>query len=203
MTQNAPARSTVYTLGHSNHTPEHFIELLKAHAIGVLADVRSQPYSKYAVDYNVEALKRTLDAHGIQYLFLGQELGGRPPEPEYYDAEGYVRYDRVAASKRFQDGVERLLQGLARFRVALMCSEEEPASCHRRLLIARVLAERGVEVLHIRGDGRLRTEAEVREDEVPAGERGQGLLFEVQETPPWRSAQSVSPERAPRNSSGP
>jgi uncharacterized protein (DUF488 family) len=203
MAQNAPARLTVYTLGHSNHTPEHFVELLKAHAIGVLADVRSSPYSKYAVDYNAEALKRTLGAHGFQYLFLGQELGGRPPEPEYYDEEGYVRYDRVAASERFQDGLERLLKSLARSRVALLCSEEDPASCHRRLLVSRVLAERGVEVLHIRGDSRLQTEAEVREDEAPAGERGQGLLFEVQETPPWRSAQSVSPGRGPGSSSEP
>ncbi|MCY3023281.1 MAG: DUF488 domain-containing protein [Planctomycetota bacterium] len=199
----SPAKAlTIHTLGHSNVPVEHFLGLLTQHGVQLVADVRSSPYSKFAVDYNAAPLKRVLVAAGLAYLYLGQELGGRPPEAEYYDAQGYVLYDRIAASPRFRSGLEQLLTEAARARVALLCSEESPAECHRRLLLARVLAERGVNVLHIRGDGRVQTEADVRREAVPAKDRSQQLLFEVEEAPAWKSAHSVSREDQPRNSSG-
>ena len=146
---------TVYTIGHSNHTNEHFFETLKSRGIEVLVDVRSSPYSRYATWFNRDPLKTSLGAAGIRYLFLGDSIGGRPERLEFYDDEGYVRYDRLAASPEFLEGVERLLRGAAEYRVVLMCSEEDPTECHRNLLIGRVLADRGVEVIHIRGNGRL------------------------------------------------
>ena len=92
---------------------------------------------------------------------MGRELGGRPAGAEFYDQEGHVLYSRVAESSLFLEGLERLQEGLREFRLALLCSEENPAACHRRLLVGRVLAERGVAIDHIRGDGRLQSEAEL------------------------------------------
>jgi uncharacterized protein (DUF488 family) len=98
----------------------------------------------------------------IRYVFMGDALGGRPTPRECYDAEGKVLYHKVEEQEFYRQGIERLLDGIARFRVCLLCSEEDPIRCHRRLLIARTLIRRGVEVRHIRGRGSLEYEAEVQ-----------------------------------------
>lgn len=182
----------LFTVGHSNHTLDAFIALLKKHAIEVLADVRSSPYSKYVTHFNREELQHALPQAGIKYLFLGKELGGRPDGSEYYDDEGYVRYWRVAESSVFLDGVQRLESGLKKFRVAIMCSEENPAICHRQLLVGRVIARRGIPITHIRGDGSLEP-AEVAFE--------QGSLFDSPEDSPWKSLRSVSPRKTLPSSS--
>src|SRR4051794_26625685 len=130
---------TVYSIGHSSHPSEVFTELLGKHAIQVLVDVRSAPYSRYAPQFDREFLHRMLHAVGIKYLFLGRELGGRPDNQAYYDSDGRVVYSRMTADGAFVSGIERLERGMAEYRVALMCGEEDPAHCHRRLLVARVL----------------------------------------------------------------
>ena len=100
----------LFTIGHSNHTQEHFVQLLQQQGVEVLADVRSQPWSSYSPQFNVEPLKAALQAVGIRYLFLGDQLGGRPEEAEFYDDQGYVLYHRVAESPRFCAGIDRLLR---------------------------------------------------------------------------------------------
>ena len=150
-----------YTIGHSNHTVEHFLGLLKAHDIQVVVDARSQPYSKYATQFDHETLKPALQDAGIRYLYLGRELGGRPEGEEFYDSTGHVLYDRVSAPGIFQEGLSRLERGIREYNVALLCAEENPAACHRRLLVGRVLLDRGIQVEHIRGDGRIQSEEEV------------------------------------------
>ena len=105
MENKATASPRVLTIGHSNHTVEHFLGLLKAHAVQVVVDARSQPYSKYATQFDHEALKLALQDAGIRYLYLGRELGGRPEGDEFYDGEGHVLYDRVAATSPFSRGV--------------------------------------------------------------------------------------------------
>src|SRR6266704_531425 len=92
---------TVYTAGHSSHSIELFMELLTKHAIQVLVDVRSAPYSRYAPQFDHDLLPRSLNQKGIRYLFLGRELGGRPDKPEYYDADGHVLYSRITADPLF------------------------------------------------------------------------------------------------------
>jgi uncharacterized protein (DUF488 family) len=77
----------------------------------------------------------------------------------------------------------------------MMCSEEDPSGCHRRLLVARVLASRGAQVLHIRADGRLQTEAEVATEELRKKLGDQRPLFDIAEAAPWRSIRSVLPKR--------
>jgi len=189
----------VFTIGHSNHSADIFFDLLRQHAIEVVVDTRSQPRSKYSPQFDTEALKVDLPRIGIKYLFMGKELGGRPEGAEYYDPEGHVLYDRVADSRCFQDGLARLMNGIGEFRVAMMCSEENPAACHRRLLVGRVLGERGVEVIHIRGDGRLLPETELAALESAGDD--QLALFEYTSTPEWKSVPSVLPKKRPSGSS--
>lgn len=195
----ATALPRVFTIGHSNHTVEHFLDLLKSHAVQVVVDTRSQPYSKYATQFDHEPLKASLQSAGIRYLYLGRELGGRPEGDEFYDAEGHVQYDRVAATQLFQEGLSRLEQGVREFRVAMLCAEENPAACHRRLLVGRVLLDHGVRVDHIRGDGRIQTEDEVAAEADP--DRDQLSLFQKAEAEPWKSIPSVSRKKRPSNSS--
>jgi uncharacterized protein (DUF488 family) len=187
------------TIGHSNHPFEFFLGLLRDQRVELVADTRSQPYSKYAPQYDQEALRAALAASGIRYLFFGRELGGRPSGAEFYDAEGHVLYDRVAASPLFQEGLARLEKDLRELRVALLCSEENPAACHRRLLIGRVLGEHGFDIQHIRGNGRLQPEAELLHEET--GDDSQLSLFEHDVIREWKSIPSVLPKKRQSSSS--
>ena len=148
------ARHPVLTIGHSTHSLEAFVALLRQHGVTALADVRSAPFSRFNPQYNKEALDRGLEAHGIKYLFLGRELGARSDDRSRYE-NGRVQYARLARTELFRSGVERVVRGANDYRVALMCAEKEPLECHRTLLVARALAERGVVVEHILADGRL------------------------------------------------
>ena len=161
MENNPASTPRVLTVGHSNHTLAHFLELLSLHGVQVAVDVRSAPYSKYAKQFDYENLKTALEKSPIRYLYLGRELGGRPKQTEFYDQQGHILYDRVVASLLFQEGVARLERGIREYRVALLCAEENPSACHRRRLVGRVLLSRGIQVEHIRGDGRIQTEHEL------------------------------------------
>jgi hypothetical protein len=199
--QAGDAQRCLYTIGHSNHPLDTFLGLLDAHDIQVLVDVRSQPYSKYTPHFASRPLKAAVTAREILYLYLGKELGGRPDGAEFYDADGHVRYDLVAQSPLFLDGIARLEQGIHRYRVAVMCAEEDPAGCHRRLLIGRVLAARGTTVLHIRADGSLQPEEEFRATDAPPRAGSQLTLFPDEEVREWRSIRSVFRKEPPPTSS--
>lgn len=183
----------LFTLGHSNHSPDRFKQLLSEYRIEVLVDVRSWPHSRYVEWADRARLPDVVRAAGARYLFLGKELGGRPEAAEFYDSAGHVMYGKVAESDLFRSGIERLCRGAAHYRVAIMCSEEDPTSCHRRLLVAKVLLEEGLTITHIRGDGR----AEVESEPI---DLSAGSLFDDEESL-WRSSLSVSPRRPPRISS--
>ena len=148
----------IRTIGHSRHSAERFVELLGMHSITRLIDVRSHPASKWSPQFGKAALMRTLARHAIDYVFLGRELGGRPEGAQFYRADGGVDYERRAQANDFRAGVERLV-ALGREREsAILCAEEDPARCHRRLLITPALQRAGVAVVHVRGDGRLEVE---------------------------------------------
>ena len=169
----------------------------------MIVEVRSHPFSKYATHFDTPVLSAALERAGMRYVFLGRELGGRPAGGAFYDDDGYVLYARVAASPRFREGVRRLLEWVEPYRLAILCSEEDPASCHRRLLVGRVLSEEGIDVTHIRGDGRVQTEAElVQSEQAARPDAGQLRLFDDAEDPPWRSTRSVL-RRGPRTTSSP
>jgi uncharacterized protein (DUF488 family) len=184
---------SVFTIGHSNHSAEKFAGLLKRHEIEVLVDTRSHPYSRHAPHFNIRDIVATLSDDSIGYLFLGPELGGRPEEKEFYDAEGRVDYALIEKSQPFLDGIHRLEKEIRARRVALLCSEEDPAGCHRRLLVGRALSERGIVVRHIRGDGSVEAEGETIGD--------QPVLFPEIEVSVRKSIRSVLRRRRRPSSS--
>ena len=143
----------VFTIGHSNHSLDAFLALLRANGVEEVADVRSSPHSRYTPHFSYRALSEALEDAGIGYVFLGGELGGRPRDRSCYDADGRVDYERVAQTDAFDDGIRRIVWAADERRVALMCAEKEPLDCHRTLLVARALVERGVSVGHILADG--------------------------------------------------
>lgn len=148
--------NSVFTIGHSTHSAEAFLALLRQHKVEAVADVRSFPFSRFNPQFNRDALDDFLKANGIHYVFLGQELGARSDDRACY-VLGRVQYARLAQTPLFKMGLERVLQGAARYRVALMCAEKEPLECHRTLLVSKALEARGQPVLHIHADGRLET----------------------------------------------
>lgn len=143
----------VFTIGHSNHTFETFLGLLRSHSITALADVRSAPYSRSNPDFNREFLKAKLAEAGIAYVFLGRELGARPEGAQFY-RQGRVQYRVLAQSPEFRAGLDRVLKGAQTQRLALLCAEKEPLECHRTLLVSRELVALGASVVHIHADGK-------------------------------------------------
>jgi uncharacterized protein (DUF488 family) len=145
----------IYTVGHSNHPIERFIGLLQPHGITALADVRSTPYSRFNPQFRREKLQATLAAAGIQYVFLGEELGARSNDSTVYDADGRVSYALLAKTDLFRRGIARLKTGMADHRISIMCAEREPLDCHRTILVSRELVREAVPVSHILADGSL------------------------------------------------
>lgn len=189
----------LFTIGHSNVALDDFLSLLQRHGIQAVADVRTVPRSRYVPHFNAGQLRDALARCDIGYLPFGRELGGRPEGAGFYDAQGHVHYDRLAASPAFGAGIDRVLAGAQTQRVALLCSEEDPARCHRHLLIARVLAKRGVAVSHIRRDGRIETESDLTAREI--SDAPQGTLFDG--GPGERQWKSPRPVRSPPPSGNP
>jgi uncharacterized protein (DUF488 family) len=146
----------IMTIGHSNHSFEKLAELLREHHVNAVADVRSAPYSRMHHQFDREQLSEELKAKGIAYSFLGEELGGRPKDDACYE-HGRVQYQRVATTENFKRGIQRVLDGAQRYRIALMCAEREPLECHRGLLIAPELEKVGVSIVHIHSNGSLET----------------------------------------------
>lgn len=145
----------VFTIGHSNHSLDTFVSFLRTQGILDVIDVRSAPYSRYVPHFNKEAIEGALADHRIDYLFLGGELGGRPLDYSCYGDDGKVDYDRLANTEWFDEGIRRIIWRADNRAVVLMCSEKEPLDCHRTILIANALVERGVDVRHILADGGL------------------------------------------------
>ena len=177
------------TIGHSNHDLGSFIGLLGQEGIEFVVDVRSYPYSRHAAHFNREDLQAALRSHTIRYLFLGGELGGRPSRPEHYDAEGHALYGPMAREPSFERALARVLEGAKKHRIALVCSEGDPRDCHRRLLVGKVLTERGAELRHILRDGSV-----VVERSVDLEASNAPTLF-GEDQRQWRSTRSVSHRR--------
>jgi len=147
-------REAVFTIGHSTQPQDRLIALLQEHRIQALGDVRSAPYSRVNPQFNREELTLVLRAHGIRYVFLGKELGARSEDPTCYE-NGKIRYDCLARTGLFRYGLQRIQEGMKKYKLAIMCAERDPIECHRGILIARHLVELGLGVQHILGNGSL------------------------------------------------
>lgn len=153
----------LFTIGHSNHNIKTFIELLQKHEITALADVRSHPYSRYLPDYCQAQLKNHLESKKIRYVFLGQELGARPEDQSCY-IDGKAIYEKIVATDLFTDGLRRILKGIkSRHRIALMCAEKDPMTCHRAILVCPQLKEYDLDIQHIQSDGNLESHRELED----------------------------------------
>jgi uncharacterized protein (DUF488 family) len=154
----------VFTIGHSNHSLEHFTGLLRSQNISVICDVRSSPYSKYSPQFNKDIIARAMSDVDIEYVFLGRELGARRTEKSCY-VEGQARYDLIARLPVFQKGLEQVLQRIETRVTVLMCSEADPLTCHRTILLCRELMKicSDLRITHILGDGTTETHEHAQE----------------------------------------
>lgn len=170
----------LFTIGHSNHPVEVFIELLRKHGVTAVGDVRSHPYSRYVPQYSREALKTVLTHSEIAYVFLGKELGARSENPACYK-QGKVQYDCLANQPQFAEGVKRVIDGMRRHNIALMCAEKDPLECHRTLLVARKLHEAGIEIAHIHADGSLEEHGALESRLLNVSKLPEGDMFKTRD----------------------
>jgi len=171
---------TPFTIGHSSHDWESFLALLRQHGIPLVADVRSRPVSMRFPHFSQPELEANLRVAGIGYLFLGEELGGRPDDPQAYRVDGLVDYRQRRKSHAFQQGLERVEAELEKNSLALLCAEEDPIECHRFLMICPELVALGLEPQHIRKHGSLEAQRAAEDRLLEAngfGDVASGSLF--------------------------
>lgn len=169
----------VLTIGHSTQSYEEFLRRLKIAGVTAIGDVRSAPYSRHLPHFNRETLKQELEVDGVRYVFLGDELGGRPKDKRFF-CGGVADYEKMATTDAFKHGLDRVAAGAKKHKIALMCSEHDPMDCHRCLLVGRALAERDFLVRHILGNGQIITHREIEEKLLEASGRTEDL-FETRE----------------------
>ncbi len=177
-----PPTTRLFTIGHSTHSAEKFIELLTRHGIDAVADVRSSPYSKFNPQFNRDILERTLEANHIAYRFLGKELGPRSDDSACCK-DGKMSYPLLSATPLFRQGLHRLRNGMAQYRIALMCAERDPIACHRMILICGHIRFENIEIHHILADGDLESN----------GDAEKRLLHQLQTEDPSRFEGSGDP----------
>jgi uncharacterized protein (DUF488 family) len=185
----------LFTVGHSNHPIEHFLALLRRHAVEAVADVRSRPYSRFVPHFGKERLARLLAEEGLGYAFLGRELGGKPARGDPPQAR--LDYRTRIREPSFARGIESLLQAAAERRVALMCRERDPLECHRLHLICRYLEPMDLAMRHILPDGELEAQTATKRRLLERVESRQLGLFGTAEGWCW-GVQDHSRRRLPR-----
>jgi uncharacterized protein (DUF488 family) len=154
----ALCNDTIYTIGHGNRNIEYFLSLLKKYEIDLVVDVRTYPYSRFHTQFRQAALENSLKNENIQYLFLGEELGGRPKNPEMY-ANGKVNYAAVKQTELFRSGIEKVKElAYEGIRLALMCSESDHNHCHRKHMLTGEFISDEFKVIHINKQGDLEEE---------------------------------------------
>lgn len=177
---------TIFTIGHSTRSIEEFIDLLKAHSIKLLVDVRRFPASRRYPHFNQATLARSLETAGIDYRHMTALGGRRPSKPDSINLgwrnAGFRGYADYMQTEEFWGAVEEIMRYGERKRTAIMCAEAVPWRCHRNL-ISDALVIRGRPVSHILSASKvdhhtLTSFAKVSEQKLlyPA-ETGQPSLF--------------------------
>ena len=194
----------VLSIGHSTLPYERFLELLRRYSVTAVADVRTAPYSRHSPQFNRDALRKELRQDGIAYVFLGQELGGRPKDKQLF-CDGVADYEKMARVADFAKGLERVVEGAKKYRIAMMCSEHDPLDCHRCLLVGRALHAHGIAVRHILSDGSVVDQAAIEERLMELSQRTDADLFASREqrvTEAYRERASKVAYAENRSSSG-
>jgi len=154
--------ATLYSIGHSNHSVDQFIFLLKSKGINCLVDIRSTPYSQRLSQFNRESITKDLAKETILYQYMGDNLGGRYTNPALLTGDGQVDYGKVMQENSFQKGLDELVKlASSGKKVAFMCAEKDPFDCHRFALISRALVLKGQHVCHIMADGKVIEQADI------------------------------------------
>jgi uncharacterized protein (DUF488 family) len=170
----------VVTIGHSTLSYENFLARLNSSNVTALADIRSVPFSRQYPQFNRNELRDQLRRDGIAYVFLGKELGGRPADPNLY-SEGVADYEKIESCPSFGKGLDRIIEGMQKFRIALMCSEQDPLDCHRCLLVGRALARRKIPVTHLLQNARTLSHVEIEDQLLAICKRDADDLFASRE----------------------
>lgn len=162
----------VFTIGHSKHEIDYFVELLNKHGCNSVIDVRSQPYSQIAPQFNKEQLSLVLKNNDMMYIHFEEEFGARRVKSCLLDEDGKVDFDKVRESIKFKQGIQRLKTGIdLGYTIALMCSEADPFDCHRFSMVSYQLIKEGVRVCHILKDGSLKENSELEDELVSKYEK--------------------------------
>ena len=152
----------LFSIGHSNYEMGVFISLLQKHGVTAIADVRSYPYSRFLPHFSRAALEEALAKEGIRYVFLGRELGARSSNQECY-VDGKAMYEKIATTDTFHEGVQRVLNGLKKYKLSLMCAEKDPLTCHRAVLVCQHLRHFDLHISHILKNGDLESHDHLEE----------------------------------------
>ena len=183
----------VLTIGHSTLPYERFLALLRNASVTAIADVRTAPFSRHFPHFNRDSLRDELRQDNVAYVFLGEELGGRPKGQRFY-CDGVADYEKMAETADFARGLERVIEGAKKYRIAMMCSEHDPLDCHRCLLVGRALHERGVNVRHILSSGQIVDHRQIEDKLMEMSGKSDIDLFE----PPAKRLAAAYRDRAMR-----
>jgi uncharacterized protein (DUF488 family) len=145
-------KPVIYTIGHSVHKADYFLELLRAYKVNSIIDVRSIAASRFNPQFIKSRLSAFLEANNIRYFHLHEEFGARQKKLELLDEIGRVDFEKMRASKEFRSGIQFLKGEVALgFIPALMCAEADPLECHRFSMIS-VALKNDFRVRHILKD---------------------------------------------------
>lgn len=154
----------IFTIGYVSYQPEEMVQVLLSFGVSCLIDVRSNPHSAYYTQYNREVFSEVLKQHGILYRNYAREFGARQEDPRYYSGEGYLDFSLFTQSEQFQQGVQKIEDGIRLgFVFALMCAEKDPMTCHRAIMIGKALKEQGFTVKHILYPDQIETQEEMEQ----------------------------------------
>jgi uncharacterized protein (DUF488 family) len=153
----------LFTIGHSNQGMSELLGVLIRHEIHMVCDVRSRPGSFRFPQFNREPLMAQLATAKIMYQFFGDQLGGRPPNSQYYRPDGLVDYAARRKAPDFLEAMDRLVGLVQNQNVVLMCAEEDPLHCHRFLLICPALVQRGIVPSHLRRGTALESQGDAED----------------------------------------
>lgn len=181
----------VLTIGHSTLPYERFLTLLRQASVTAVADVRTAPFSRHFPHFNRDALRDELRRDNVAYVFLGEELGGRPKGQRFF-CDGVADYEKMAETADFARGLERVIEGAKKYRIAMMCSEHDPLDCHRCLLVGRALHGRGITVSHILSNGEILNHRQIEDRLMEMSGKSDVDLFE----PPAKRLAAAYRERA-------